>query len=219
MNRILYLFSSAIERDAAMSAPVRNELLVDICGVGLVDAGIGATRSIIQHAPDAVVYLGTCGAYRSSGYSIGELVIGESTCIGSGDVSAHAMRIPTLLESDVRCDESLARMLLSRSSIDPSRNIAADQITTHDSIRAVRVCCTLGVTESDELADVITAGTSADVENLEAFAVCRAAASLPVAVILGVTNAVGPGGGRDWKSNHASVMRTLFERVCQPHTL
>jgi nucleoside phosphorylase len=40
-------------------------------------------------------------------------------------------------------------------------------------------------------------------ENLEAFALARAAASLriPFAVVLGITNTVGPPGHREWQQN------------------
>jgi nucleoside phosphorylase len=200
MSRTLYIFSSDIERDAAFASDDASDLLSGICGVGLIDAGIGTVRLISKHAPDAIVYVGTCGAYASSGRSIGDIVVGTSVCIGSGDVASRSMRIPSLLGHDIACDEAFARTLVAGPDI-----------------HAARVCCTLGVTETIDLADSISLGTSADVENLEAFAVCRAAGSLPMAVVLGVTNHVGPSGGREWTSNHASMMRSLYERICQSH--
>ncbi|MBC8144321.1 MAG: hypothetical protein H7X80_01980, partial [bacterium] len=108
MKRILFLFSSAIERDAALPDGLPDGVLTGVCGIGLVEAGIGTTRMIHDTRPDAVVFLGTCGAYRSSGLVVGDVVVASTTCLSSGDVARGEMRIPSLVPTVMQCDVELA---------------------------------------------------------------------------------------------------------------
>lgn len=223
MTRTLYLFSSDLERDAAFDEGARDERnrersdernrehsnerngasdfpLIRIAGVGLVDAAIGTVRAIYETQPDSVVYIGTCGAHRASGLAIGNIVVAASACIGSGDIARNEMRMPTLLASEIACDGDLSSELITQVATSTERRVAS-----------VRVSCTLGVTESDALAEALCESNRCDVENLEAFAVVRAASPIPTAVILGVTNIVGIDGGRDWHANFRAMMKRLGE--------
>jgi nucleoside phosphorylase len=194
MMRTLFLVSSDIERDAAFATGAPDDVLIGVTGVGPIDAAIGTVRAIEMYAPDAVVFLGTCGAHRESGLAIGDIVRATTIRLGSGDIARGEMRIPTLLPSELTCDGALALAVVEPLEVP---------------VAEARVSCTLGVTESDELARTLAAFDGSQVENLEAFAVAHAARPLPVAVILGVTNFVGAGGGRDWLANYRALMARL----------
>lgn len=202
MKRVLFLFSSELERDAAFPDGVPTGAMIGTTGVGPIDAAIGAARAVADTEPDAVVFLGTCGAHRDSGLSIGDVIYATTIRLGSGDVARGEMRIPSLLPSELECDESLGRTIA-----------AAIDATPQSRVTAARVSCTLGVTESDDLAAMLAAHDGSQVENLEAFSVAHAARPLPVAVILGVTNMVGSGGGRDWFANYRMLMNRLSHCV------
>jgi nucleoside phosphorylase len=210
MKRILYLFSSPLERDAAFPEGLPHWLpdgaLVDVSGVGPIDAAIGAARAVAAHRPDAVVYLGTCGAHRGAEIAIGDVVVASTIRLGSGDVARGEMRIPSILPKSVECDTALGSALAARLALPRTAPVA-------------RVSCTLGVTENDALARLLAEHDGSEVENLEAFSVAHAAAPVPAAVLLGVTNIVGAGGGSDWLANYRAMMSILANAVVAPSEL
>lgn len=193
MSGRLWLFSSNIERDAAFPDGLPTGLQTGITGVGLVDAGVMTVELIRQFEPSQVVFLGTCGAYPGSDLAVGDIVAVESVRLGSGDTARGEMRIPKLLPAALNSSGELTQSVVAASA----------GLT----IRAGTALCTLGVTENDPLAE--TLGALADVENLEVFSVFRACGLLPTAAILGVTNIVGEGGGKDWAANYGSTMSML----------
>lgn len=193
----LHLFSSDIELNAAFPDGVPDGLRVGITGVGLVDAALGASRAIAKHRPDAVVFLGTCGAHRGSGLVTGDLVVATGASLGSGDVASGRMRLPGILCSRLQTDEVLSRRFT---------DVAVD---TGIAPRSAWVSCTLGITENDELARALRDHDGSETENLEIFPVLRAAGDIPTAALLGVTNIVGAGGGADWAANYRSMMLML----------
>jgi nucleoside phosphorylase len=201
MTDVLVLFSSDLERDAAFPEGIPDGLITGITGVGLIDAAVGTTRLVIEHHPEAVIFAGTCGAHSKGGFAIEDVVIATEVRLGSGDVAQGAMRIPTLLPSNLTCDEELSKMVLS----------SAYSRGWERAVRRGTVSCTFGITETDELAASLFAHDRSDCENLEAFSVLRAAGSIPIAVVLGVTNMVGAGGGRDWNANYRKMMVAVGE--------
>lgn len=194
----LLVFSSALERDAAFPNGVPPSLRSDITGVGLVDAAAGTSRIVARHTPAALLFVGTCGAYPGSGFQIGQLLLARSVRLGSGDVASRAMRIPGLMPETLLTDPELTEQLRRRLSPPP-----AD----------AEVICTLGITESESLARQLESGIPRRVENLEAYPVLRAAAGIPTAILLGVTNIVGPNGGKEWKEHFRSVMQAAVNAI------
>src|SRR5262245_33742337 len=113
MNEALVLFSSELERDAAFPNGVPSNVSSGISGVGLVEAAIGTTRCIIEEKPDAVIFVGTCGAYRESDLRVGDVLIVHEAVIASGDVVSESMRLPTLMSSRLKANEDLTRAIVS----------------------------------------------------------------------------------------------------------
>lgn len=52
-------------------------VVVETCGVGLVQSAAGVSGIIAREAPDLIVMVGIAGAYPGSGLSIGECVVVE----------------------------------------------------------------------------------------------------------------------------------------------
>lgn len=197
MSRLL-LFSSGLERDAAFPNGVPGSLWSDVAGVGLADAAAGTSRIVARHTPSSILFVGTCGAYPASGFQIGQLVLARAVRLGAGDVAAGAMRIPGLMPQPIFTDADLTDQLRRQLSTPP-----AD----------AEVICTLGITESESLARQLESGVPHRVENLEAYPVLRAANGIPTAILLGITNIVGPNGGREWKENFRTVMQAAVHAI------
>jgi nucleoside phosphorylase len=66
------------------------------------------------------------------------------------------------------------------------------------------VACPVAITRSAALARRIASATGASLENLEAFAVARAAetAGVAFAAVLGIANRVGPTAHHEWLAHH-----------------
>ena len=184
----LLLFSAGMERDAAIQGDLPEDWVVETVGVGPIESAVGTIRAIAKHLPTEIIYAGTCGAYPGSNIQVGQIVTVREVRFTSGEVISGAVRIPDA--QPVGCL--------------PLRWNRAE-------LRDVDALCTIGITEDDALAR--TLGEAAEVENLELFSICRAAAPTTVRSILGVTNIVGPGGGKGWKENYRDVMAEIGKRI------
>jgi hypothetical protein len=80
---------------------------------------------------------------------------------------------------------------------------------------APAVACPLAITRAASLARRIAEETGAALENLEAFAVARAAAAagIELGVVLGVANRVGPRGHDEWRRHHRAASRAACALV------
>jgi nucleoside phosphorylase len=169
----------------------------DVVGVGMVQSALGAARAAQALGSAAAageplgVLVGTCGAYASSGLAVGEVV----------EATAHVLADGTALEGR----SALVGPLSDR--IEASATLGAG--------RPALVATTLGITTDDALADGLALRTGASVEHLEAYAVATAfaAAGVPLAVVLGVANAVGRTGRDEWQRNHRAAARAAVTAV------
>ena len=76
--------------------------------------------------------------------------------------------------------------------------------------------CPIAVTRSATLGRHLAHATGAALENLEAFAVARAAAAAGVdaiGAVLGIANRVGPRGHHEWRANHDAASRAACRLV------
>jgi purine-nucleoside phosphorylase len=161
-------------------------------GVGLVEAGIGAARAIAQTRAGAVIFVGTAGIYpdKRKALEVGRAVIARGVRLVSTAALREEGYLPAVLPATVRTDTDLRRALARASRL-----------------ALAEVACPLAITTAPEMARRIARETGAEVENLEAFAVARAAsaAGTRFAAVLGLSNAVGPKAHRQWRAFAATA--------------
>ncbi len=172
-------------------------------GIGAVDAAIGAARAIARTRPRRVIFVGTAGVYPGDGAAVGEVVVPASVeCISTAALKGLGY---------------LPEPQVIRATPTPGlcRALGASKTA---------VACPVAITRSASLARRIASATGASLENLEAFAVGRAAetAGVEFAAVLGIANRVGPAAHREWLANHdqaseaaARVIAAFLSRVAR----
>jgi nucleoside phosphorylase len=195
------LIVSAFEPELA---PLRRFLLgvrhaaTAIVGVGAVEAAVGAARAIAAARPQQVIFVGTAGVYPGGRPTVAigtALVAGQIHCISTAALRGDGY-LPDLVVVKAETAAALREAIAAGAPRATGRAIAA-------------VACPLAITRSAKLAREIAAATGATLENLEAFAVARAASAAGVdfAAVLGVANRVGPAGHREWLAHHRTASR------------
>jgi futalosine hydrolase len=166
-------------------------------GIGLARASVGASLSIAEARPSAVVLVGTCGAYGGAPLRIGDVVVARRILLVEPAAVDGAVEFPESMATAMETDEGM------RSAIAASGAVVADVATT------------LGVTVDDAVAARVAKATGAAAEHLEAFGVAIACGSLgvPLAVVLGVANVVGSRARDEWKQNHRSAAGAAIDVV------
>lgn len=170
-------------------------------GIGAVDAAAGAARAIAAHRPTRVLFVGTAGVYAPARRAcpVGTAVVaGDVHCVSTAALAGDGY-VPAPLVMRVAASPKLAAALVGGET-----ELAA-------------VACPLAITRSAGLARRIVAATGASLENLELFAVARAAAlaGVEVAAVLGVANRVGPAAHREWLANHRRASRAACAVVAR----
>jgi nucleoside phosphorylase len=152
-------------------------------GVGLVEAGIGAARAIAKTRPRAVIFVGTAGAYATT-LAPGTAIVARRVKLVSAAVLRAEGYLPSVMPVAFESDMALRRGL-ARASRLPVADVA----------------CPVAISSARAAARRIARASRCAVENLEAFAVGRAAAAseVPFAAVLGVSNAVGPRAHAEWR--------------------
>ena len=196
------LIVSAFEPEIAplrLLLPARRGVVLEPVGIGAVDAAVGAVGAIARARPGRLVFVGTAGIYgpaKEARSAIGTAVVaGEIVCVST---------------STLRREAYLPGPMVLR--VATSRSLQA-ALTDGRAGRAVVVACPLAITSSTALGRRIAQATGAALENLEAFAVARAAAAagIPFAAVLGVANRVGPQGHEEWRRHHRAASRAACE--------
>jgi purine-nucleoside phosphorylase len=166
---------------------LRRRLSARPAGVGLVDSGIGAARAIAEVKPRAVIFVGTAGIYPSAGgeLAVGQAVLARRLLLVSSAALRKEAYFPRPLPVAVETDADLRRAL-ARAARLPIADVA----------------CPTAITSARPAARRVAETTGCAAENLEAFAVGRAAvfAGLPFAAVLGLSNAVGPTAHDEWRA-------------------
>jgi nucleoside phosphorylase len=163
-----------------------------VVGVGLVEAALGASRALARRRPRAVVLVGTAGVYPRSGRApaVGDVVVARRIHLVSVSVARGLAYFPGPMPVTAACDRTL------RSDL--ARSAAA---------RQVDVACPSAITRGAAAATALATAAGAAVENLEAFAVARAAAEVgvPFVAVLGIANQVGPRAHAQWAAHGAEA--------------
>jgi nucleoside phosphorylase len=170
---------------------VRQRLTLACVGVGLIEAGIAATRLIDEHQPSAVLLVGTAGVYPGQAVALGleSAIIAGSILLLAQILPGKHSFLPAIVPTEARSSPALVRALHKATGL-PCADVA----------------CPLGITSTTVAAASAAELSGCALENLEAFAVARAAAAakVPFAAILGIANRVGPRGHREWE-RHAKA--------------
>ena len=173
--------------------PRRAGVVCQPAGIGAGDAAAGAAAAIARTRPRAVIFVGTAGSYGERP-AIGAVAVARRITLAATAVLRGDAYLPGPMPDEVMTDAGLRRAL---------RRAGRAQVAD--------VATTVGITRRRALATRLAA-TGATVENLEAFAVARAAAraALPFAAVLGIANRVGPNAHREWRANS----QTATEAAC-----
>jgi len=162
---------------------LRSGVVCRPAGIGAVDAAAGAAEAIAQVRPRLVLFVGTAGRYGATP-PIAACAVARRIFLAPTAVLRGEAYLPGPMQHELTTDAALRRAL--RAGGTPAADVAT----------------TLGITTRRALAGRLAA-TGAALENLEAFAVARAAAraELPFGAVLGIANSVGPRAHREWRAN------------------
>jgi nucleoside phosphorylase len=174
-------------------------------GIGAIDAAVGAAQAIAAARPERVIFVGTAGIY------------------GQGKPARAALRT-AVVASELFCASSAVLrwdgylpgpMVLRVETSRRLRPLLAACAT--DGAEPLSVASPLAITRSAALGRRIAAATGAAVENLETFAVARAAdaAGVEFGAVLGIANRVGPTGHEEWQRNQREATRAACELVAR----
>ena len=180
---------------------VQQRVTLACVGVGLVEAGIATARLIDRHQPSAVLLVGTAGVYpgQPAKFALGSAAVAVRIRLLPQILPGKHAYLPAVVPTEARSTPALVRAL---------RKVAAE-LPTAD------VACPLGITATAAAASSAAKLSGCALENLEAFAVARAAAlaKLPFAAILGIANHVGPSGHREWEGHAKSAAQSACQAV------
>jgi purine-nucleoside phosphorylase len=182
-------------------SPLARDVALEAIGVGTVDAAVGAAQALARTRPRRAIFVGTAGVYASSARSLP---------IGAAAVAGELRLVST---ATLRGDAYHPAPLVAAAETTPALRARLAAVAT-DAVSNVQVACPLAITHTAALARRIAA-TGAALENLEAFAVARAAAAahVPFAAVLGVSNVVGPKAHAEWRANHLAASRSACHVV------
>jgi purine-nucleoside phosphorylase len=179
-----------------------RDVALEAIGVGTVDAAVGAAHALARTRPRRVIFVGTAGVYPGA--------TARALPIGAAAVAGELRLVST---ATLRGDAYHPAPLVAAAETTPAlrARLAAAAV---DAVASVTVACPLAITHTAALARRIAA-TGAALENLEAFAVARAAAAAhrPFASVLGVSNVVGPRAHAEWRANHLAASRAACHVV------
>jgi purine-nucleoside phosphorylase len=166
---------------AAVEAEL-GDLPGEAVGIGGVLAAIGATRAILARRPDAVVLVGSAGAYPG-GPAVGAVIAARRVGLLSAAAVAGLGYVPVPPPPIDGDPGLLARLGL------PLADVACTDAITTDPIVAAAL------------------GATWQVEHLEAFSVARACleAKIPFAAVLGIANSVGPHAHSQWLAHRSAA--------------
>ncbi len=190
---------SAAFGGASIATVERRSVAMRIAGIGLPAASVGSAEHIAELEPRLVVLVGTCGAYRGAGLSIGEVVVARHLRLVDPAALAGAAQFPEPMQITA---EPYAPLTAAFTAL---------------GARPCLVATTLAITVDDAAATRITQAAGAEVEHLEAQGVAMACASrrVPFGAVLGVANLVGAGGRAEWLANHRLAETSAGERVLE----
>lgn len=167
-------------------------------GVGVSAAAAGAAISVCELQPRAAVSIGTCGAYRTSGLALGDIVVGRSFRLIDGASVQGLAEFPAPMSTALDAHAATAAGLAKATGG-----------------RLVSIATTLAITVDEKTADRIALASGAQVEHLEAHGVATACAGrgIPFGAVLGVANVVGARAREQWRLHHRAASEAAADAV------
>jgi len=185
---------------ANKDAPRRLAIHLTTVGVGLVEAGIGTTSAIDRYRPRRVVLVGTAGVFPGArgAHPVGSVAVADTLVLASQAVADQTAYLPAILPARLATHRGMSRALARAGEL-----------------ASASVLCPVGITRAGSLTRRRERSFGAGLENLEAFAVGRAAARarVPFTALLGVANVVGPAGHAEWKRAGPAAARRAGEAL------
>ena len=174
-----------------------HDVAARVVGIGLPMASVGAAMQLVEMQPRLVVLLGTCGAYRSAGISLGAVVAARRIRLVDHAASRGLAQFPEPMSVVTDASEAILRSLVEAGA------------------RRCDVATTLAVTVDDAAAALLAQATGAQVEHLEAYGVAAACAArgIPFGAVFGVANQVGSRARDEWRANHRSAAAAAVDVV------
>jgi futalosine hydrolase len=183
-----------------LPARLRRRVCLGAVGVGLVEAAAGTARLLREQRPAGLLLVGTAGVYPGHRRALppGSVAAVDEMVLLPHALPAGAAYLPDILPRRARSSAALRTALCERGDL-PSADVA----------------CPLAITASAKAAATAARVTGCALENLEAFAVARAAAAagIPFAAVLGVSNHVGPDGHRQWRKHANRAAAAACEAI------
>jgi nucleoside phosphorylase len=183
----------------------RERLALATVGVGAVDAALGAAAAIAAARPARVIFVGTAGAFPRGR---------ATTAIGT---VAIARELSLASTAALRGDGYLPEPIATRAPTSATLSAALAACAAAKSpVPLLGVARPIAVTRSATLGRHLAHATGAALENLEAFAVARAAAAAGIdamTAVLGIANRVGPRGHQEWRAHHDAASRAACRLV------
>lgn len=166
---------------AIRNVPVRTKVL----GLGMAVAGAAVARGILAVEPRAVVLIGTCAIFPGRAqYRPLDVVVPPRVQVLDIGVVERRAEFPTPMQTVAEAHSMMV----------------AGLVGSHPRAHQAPLASSLGRITDDALANQLAAATGCDGEASEAFGVAAAcaAAQVPFAAVLGVTNLVGSTAAKDW---------------------
>ena len=157
-------------------------------GVGPLRAGVAMARLLQVHRPSHVVLVGSCGVYGDR-WPLGTAVVGTTLGWAESGAVAGLGYVPLPPEP-----LSAAPLPVLPASTAVARRTPTARILTVGAITADRTLATAH-------------GAGWDVEHMEAYgaALACADAGVPLSVVLGIANRVGPAAHAEWTAHRGAA--------------
>ena len=185
-------------KDAEISVAGRK-LLLCVTGVGLVSAALAAGRVLERPGVEGMIAVGIAGAYNTGEFPL------ASTCFAwreiwpeyglldeDGGVDAKGIGFPQ--------DEISGKPVWDTVNLNPTNDAERMRLHLDEGWARASAISVSGVTGTDERAGWLQAAYTADIENMEGFALALGAArkGLPFLELRTVSNLVGSRVTGDW---------------------
>lgn len=174
MAKTLFLTPTRYERDLLFQNGLQS-LEIELCGFGLVEAAVNTSDLIARHQPEQIALIGLAGVYSA-----------HTDCIGSAQCFQS---VTTWGIGACRQEKILSGIELGFVDAE----LETLELSYPGSLKPLNQLVSVGLAGFFSEADILARFVQADGEDMEGYAVARAArlSSTPVTILRGISNRVG----------------------------